>query len=97
VGTGEHKRQAPVGDFLGRCRRLFDLVGHELQMLLAGRAGLPPADGVCLSAPRYGEQPGVRVVGYAVARPGTERRREGVGERIFGARNVACTRREEGD
>ena len=59
----------------------------------------PPGDiGRPLEPPsRDGEQPRLRLVGHAVARPALERRQEGIAERVLGARDVAGARSQIGD
>ena len=75
----------------------LDLVGDQLHVLLPRGAGLASPDGVGLPPAGDGQQPGVRIVRHAVDRPRPQRRREGLAERILGARHVARAGGEEGD
>ena len=55
------------------------------------------AQRVGLTAAGHGEQPGVGIVGHAGLGPQPQRGREGLGQRILGARDVAGAGGEEGD
>ena len=91
----EQQFQPLVGKF--GCR-------HQGAGLLGGkdevRLGLPAdrrvAGHVDRASPRHRQQPGLGIVGDAVARPGRQRRVKGVGQAVLRRRHVARAGGEEG-
>ncbi len=96
VGTGEHQRQAIVGD----CRFVHGLaqfLGQQAQVVGRLAAGATAAGGVDQPAPRHRHQPRLRVARNAGGGPIGERGGEGVGQRVLRRRDIAAARRQEGN